>query len=490
MMVLLSMCLTKFLSHGISPAMINTSLLVPIPKNRRASLSSSKNYRAIALNTLINKIIDNIFIDYLKVELKSSDYQFAYKENFSTTLCSFLVMETIQYYNSKGSSVLSLFLDASKAFDKVEHSILFKELVDRNICPVIIRYLRISYLCSKVAVKWNSQSSEFFSLGNGVKQGAVLSPILFSVYINPLLEEINSSGIGCHIGQTCTNIFGYADDLLLLAPTRSAMVKLIDICEKFSEKFNLTFNPDKCVLIIFPSPNCVYGEVSLQMFGKVIPVKYSEKHLGHWMSSSGSRINFSDAIRDLRVRTNAIMADFTFLDARARVQIFNTHCLALYGCELWDLECVDFQQLCCEWRKCSRRILKIHARSHNNLIPGLMLTPSIEVMVHCRIINFCCKGLNHPAQNVNFLFRQSLINASSVFARNVSRLCRNYSLGLCDIKNNSHYISRHLKRMSSESGPAWKIGVIHDLLCMRDGMYVANLSYQEILFTLEELCIN
>lgn len=114
----------------------------------------------------------------------------------------------LHYYSEGGSKVLVVFLDASKAFDTVEHSILFSELLQRGVCPVVAKYLYVSYQMSKVAVKWNGKQSEFFSLNNSVKQGSVVSPILFAVCLNPLIETIRACKAGYQTGTVSTNVFG------------------------------------------------------------------------------------------------------------------------------------------------------------------------------------------------------------------------------------------------------------------------------------------
>ncbi len=81
-----------------------------------------------------------------------SHLQFANKESFSTSLCSFLVTEAIQYYQARGSNVYMLLLDATKAFDRVQYSKLFKLLIKRDICPLIVRLLLNMYLISSAVV--------------------------------------------------------------------------------------------------------------------------------------------------------------------------------------------------------------------------------------------------------------------------------------------------------------------------------------------------
>ena len=111
-----------------------------------------------------------------------------------------MMVETIQYYLEKGdNSVCLLLLDASKAFDKVSFDMLFELLSKRNVCPRIIKLLLYMYVNRKCYVKWENELSEPFTVAYGVKQGAVISPLLFSIYINNLFKELKQLGLGCHV---------------------------------------------------------------------------------------------------------------------------------------------------------------------------------------------------------------------------------------------------------------------------------------------------
>ncbi len=100
-----------------------------------------------------------------------------------------------------------LLLDATKAFDLVQYNKLFKHLLKRDICPLIVRVLLNMYLISSAVVSQNGVKSEQFNICNGVKQGGVLSPLLFSIYINLLIQELNECKLGCHMGDICCNVF-------------------------------------------------------------------------------------------------------------------------------------------------------------------------------------------------------------------------------------------------------------------------------------------
>ena len=78
--------------------------------------------------------------------------------------------------------------------------------------------LYIVYTHSEMQVRWKDNLSIPFALNNGVKQGGMLSPIVFTLYIYGLLEILKSSGLGCHIRRMFTGAFGYTDDIAIATP--------------------------------------------------------------------------------------------------------------------------------------------------------------------------------------------------------------------------------------------------------------------------------
>jgi hypothetical protein len=89
-------------------------------------------------------------------------------------------------------------------------------------------------------VAWGSAITDYFSAVNGVKQGAVLSPVLFCVYLDGLLMTLSKAGVGCFIGCTFVGALAYADDIVLTAPTATAMRKLLKVCDNIMHK-NIVF---------------------------------------------------------------------------------------------------------------------------------------------------------------------------------------------------------------------------------------------------------
>ena len=240
----LSVIIKSFLYHGHVSHILLLSTLVPLIKDKNGDLCSSKNYRSIAISSLILKIIDWIILILFGDTLGLDDLQFSYQSGCSTMMCTWLVTETIDYFLRNDGEVFSCMMDMTKAFDMVKHSLLFIKLININLSSIFIRLIMVMYLFQKANVRWNQAFSEVFKMVNGVKQGAVLSAILYCIYVNGLFERLRSRKSGCWMGSTYLGIMGYADDNFLLAPSRDALQNMLETCEEYSEEHNLKFSTD------------------------------------------------------------------------------------------------------------------------------------------------------------------------------------------------------------------------------------------------------
>ena len=117
------------------------SILVPLIKNKAGDSSDVNNYRPIALVTIASKVFEIIVLDVIEPFIATCDNQFGFKKKHDTEHCIYALKNVISYYSWFGSPVYTCFLDASKAFDRVEHWSLFKKLIDRNVPLVVVRIL-------------------------------------------------------------------------------------------------------------------------------------------------------------------------------------------------------------------------------------------------------------------------------------------------------------------------------------------------------------
>ena len=106
-----------------------------------------------------------------------------------------------------------------------------------------------------VKVNYNNCLSSPFKLKNGVRQGGILSPLLFNIYINNVIKSVSQSKVGCKLGIFSSNIIAYADDLVVLAPSVSALQNLLNICYNETKNILLNFNTEKSVCVKFKKCN-------------------------------------------------------------------------------------------------------------------------------------------------------------------------------------------------------------------------------------------
>ncbi|CAL4117868.1 unnamed protein product [Meganyctiphanes norvegica] len=403
-------------------------------------------------------------------------------------MCSFLISETIQYYKSHGSDIYMLSLDASKAFDRVKYTNVFKLLIEISVCPLVIRFLLNVYIFSSSTVKWNNCKSETFSISNVVKQGAIISAPLFAIYIDPL-KDANE---GCFIGNLCANAFAYADDIVLLSFSCTALRNLISICEAYAEDHEIRFNPDKCTLMIFSNLKNVDEYVNIMLCGSRIRNIANEKHLGHvfdtGFNNSLNLINIENVIRDMKVRTNTISAQFKPVSWKSKTTIFNSQCLSLYGCQLWRLDDPKVDQLCTTWKVCCRRLLNLSLRTRSRFIHHLMGTAPILDIIMYRMLSFFIAVLNNEDNLISNFFKNTLLANTLYMQVNIYKILERFNVTYHDLFSiNKSKLKNILNNLKGEKD--WQCNMLDELLSMRDGTVTTDLDlkYNEIKYMLNQV---
>ena len=106
---------------------------------------------------------------------------------------------------------------------------LYIKLMQKSLPCTLLSVTEIWFEKCSTCVKWNSSVSK---LSCGVRQGGVMSPYCFAIFIDDIVHKVVSSGTGCYIGLVCFSVILYADDILLLAPSISSLQRLLSICEQ------------------------------------------------------------------------------------------------------------------------------------------------------------------------------------------------------------------------------------------------------------------
>lgn len=417
-----------------------------------------------------------------------SEMQFGFKSKHSTSQCTFVMTEVIHYYNSTGTDVYSVLLDASQAFDRVQYVKLFKLLLQKGICPLYARFLICMYTKQEFVVRWSGCSSNPCTVCNGVKQGGILSPILFIVYIDVLLGRLSASGLGCYIGNVFYGAMGYADDVVLLSPSVGGMDRMLDICSKFSFDYDVLFNATKSKTLIYRS-NCghVYErDVEFTLLNDTIAGSNVEKHLGHVVGNNVENAKIDKAVAELNSRTNMLIVQFKSVPFHILYSLFRSYCMSMYGCVLWDISNTVCNRFFTAWRKNVRRVLRVPYMTHCNLLPLLCDDINIDMQVHSRIAKFLKTCIVSPNAMVSTCMRLAMSGSGSPCSSNISVLSWLYRVP------REHIISQSLQFYTvADVDLMIKASIICDLLYMRQQAFASLsdfFSTEQIDFVINTLC--
>ena len=429
--VKLAAMFTLMLSTGIVPIKMCMSTLVPIPKDLKRSLSDSNNYRSIAIGSVILKLLELIILKFNSSVFETSNLQFGFKQKHSTTQCCLLLQETIAYYGKRGSKVYVAMLDCSKAFDRVSFKSLFNLLIDKNMCPFMLRLLWRIYKASKLYVRWQTWYSSLFDMLNGVKQGGIVSPKLFTLYIDKLFKILKNSGLGCYLNNEFVGILGYADDLAIVASSKEQLEEMLKMCKIFADEHCLIFNAKKSQYMVFGDQS-VLDEECLLFDGESIAPTDRAKYLGHVLVAPYGNVDIHQILSEYCTKVNAICDTFKCLSYTVKYELSLLLARSLFGCELVKISDSAVDKINVVWRKSTRKMLNIAYRSHSTYIPLLVDDFGLLESILCKIAGLYRNCLNSRNPKIQTVISNCCSNSGSVFSENLSYLC---SKVRCDKKS-------------------------------------------------------
>jgi hypothetical protein len=372
---------SAILSWSIVPGVFQTGIVIPILKKSTLNPNVASNYRPITLSSVHSKMIELLLIPQDEV----NECQFGFRSERGTSMgCAFL-NDVIHYFNGQGSPVYVCSLDAEKCFDKIWHAgLMFKlwNVLPLNHWLLLYRW----YSMSKALVKWDSTLSEIFPITQGVRQGSVLSPYLFNIFIDGMLNKIQTNKNGLRIGKDKYNCFAYADDVTIFSSTAPGLQCLIDICTEYASlwRFRFGVNKSKCMIA---------GESSLKVNHKwylgneCMENTNSLEILGNVFSQDGSsKLNIDKRIKSCRQSYYSLQAAgmcYKALETNTKVHLWKTVCLPtlLYGCDALKIDKSDLNRLNSIQGTLMKNALGIGKRSHHSsLIQALHLDNISEVI--------------------------------------------------------------------------------------------------------------
>ena len=333
-------CLTSYIPTGFR---YNYIVPIPKPKEYHSKSLTCNDFRGIAISPILSKIFEHCILDRFGSFFVTSDNQFGFKKELG---CNYAIRSARNIVDSciKGGSTVNLCtIDLSKAFDKINHHALFLKLMKRLI-PKQLLNLLVSWLSGCYSyVKWYHSWSHMFKVDFGVRQGSVLSPYLFAIYMDNLAK----------LGQYNRGMFIilYADDILLLAPTIRELQHLLQICESELISLDMTINVKKsCCIRIGPRNRAACAPIRCSS-GVSLPWVDELRYLGIFITRSRVfKISLDHAKKSFYRSANAIFGKVgRVANEDVVLQLLSSKCMPslLYGLEACpliksDLSSLDF----------------------------------------------------------------------------------------------------------------------------------------------------
>ena len=408
LILFLQLLFNGLLSHSYMPYEFLCGTITPIIKDANGDSTHSGNYRPITLGPIFLQVFENLLLNKFGHYLATDDLQFGYKPSHSTSHAVFVLREVINYFTKHGSNVIVSFLDCSKAFDTISHYGLFIKLIERKVPLCFLNIMIYWYINMQTRCFWRDAYSDYFNVVSGTKQGGVLSPRLFSMYMDDLVRRLKKSGIGCHIINVFIACLLYADDMCLLAPSRGAMQQLLSICEEYCGEFCLSFNVKKSKVLVFGD---MKGKTIDTLFLNNMPVEIVSEwtYLGTTIIS-GKNISFSTQkeLSKFYRSFNSIMSAIQKPNSLVLMNILYSNCVPnlTFAAEVKDLPSREINGLNVALNDSIRRIFSYNRWESTRTLRQQLGFPNITEIFHQQRKRFmtCCQ----KSGNLVILFLTSL----------------------------------------------------------------------------------
>ena len=251
----------------------------------------------------------------------------------------------------------------------------------------------LEYMCNNtyVNVLFNMVETDPWKIGNGTRQGGILSPLIFSFYIDNIISEVSNMVPGCSLGGVKTNIICYADDISILAPSVYGLQKLVDLlCMRFCQA-GLSVNVEKSAYIVFKAKKSSSVNTTLtfrdEMFRRVAEFKYLGIVLSEDMCNTK---DINRAINSFLKQFNSMFSKFNYLDDHLLHFLFKSYTSSFYGAETWLTSPYkkDLKKISVVYHKAVKRVARLNVWDSNHEACSIVKAPIFRHLIAKRSLCF------------------------------------------------------------------------------------------------------
>ena len=338
------------------------SVFLTLPK--KGDISECKNNRTIALIPHASKILLHIINERLKQHLERElpPEQAGFRRGRGTRDHIANIRQIIEKCKEYQRKAYLCFIDYAKAFDCVRYGALWKALLDLGVPAHLVELIQNLYDGQLACVRTEKGDTDWFNLGQGVRQGCILSPTLFNMYAENIMRRaLDGWNSGLSIGGWQLSNLRYADDTTLLATSIDDLRTLLHKVKAESESNGLLLNVAKTKLMIIGDDKAIDP---LFVDGKEVEKVTEFNFLGALISQDGG---CNTEVRRRLAMARSTMAKLTKIWAdrgvtrttKSRLVWALVFPVATYGCESWTLTKSDCNRICAFELWCWRRMLRI-----------------------------------------------------------------------------------------------------------------------------------
>ena len=400
----------------VIPPVFNHSIIVPVFKGKGRDPTNPESYRGISLTSVIGKCLEKVLLSRLLPVLKEHGFphpsQTAYLKDRSCIDGVFVTNEVLTKLLTSGDSPYLCLYDLEKAFDSIEYDVLLHHLYAAGINGKAWRLIRSWYTNPTSAVRFSGSVSTPFVITRGVKQGAVLSPILFNLVMDRVLSEMSNETTSLYVSNVNVGCSAHADDI------RSCTIGTVNVergaktLQSVTSENSLRLNMLKTE-IVHLSRHPIRSE-SINIMDTHVDTKTEAKCLGVWWCQDLSSCkSVEENIMKSRRAFFALGAIDVFqgtCNPLTALSLFNTFVLPIlsYGCEVWSLNDPLLRKLDSFQGEVGKKILRL-PKFYNNLSVRLGLKwPSFKVIILIRKLCYLAKLLSQEATNTHTRLFHSL----------------------------------------------------------------------------------
>ena len=398
----LALLFNAMLTHSFVPHQFRRGYMLPIAKDTHGNLGDVSNYRGITISPMMTKVFEFVLKILFGEHLSTSSLQFGFKKKHSTSHALFCLKETVNYYVNHGSRVYCSFLDASKAFDRLVHSGLFLKMLDKNVPKIFIDVIMSWYDGLICRVLWDGHYSDWFDVTAGVRQGGVLSPNFYGLYVDDLICILQSSNIGCYVLGKFAAALIYADDMAILAPSLRGLQKLLFLCERYCLEWDIKLNAGKTKNLSFGGK--LQPSSQLVLNGSPIEWVTKWKYLGVTLLH-GAQFGccVDESLRKFYRAANAILRVDGRSDDIVMLRLLETHCVSVLSYAIEVVTVADRKKrskMRVAYNSIFRKLFNYSWRESVTELQHTLGRPTWEELISKRVDNFVKKCRQMPTDTL------------------------------------------------------------------------------------------